>query len=220
MPKLQADEGRLTCIGGVVSLFAPHINVSSAGVQITDRQDTYLRLETVPGLSSDSRDTSMFRLSQGLSDHSSAYVVLFATDVDKSNTVIGAYFPIPSRTPHILFQLRPRFRILQWTKPRVPRVDLIRPEEEVSLGVFVANEGSSLSNNTPYWIGNTFSLSAGLRVDPKNETATLTNSVGGFYMEVPTVRGKGNSGKNWEVTIQKTRMNIFTVVGAGEKKIC
>ncbi|KAI0438938.1 hypothetical protein F4803DRAFT_554568 [Xylaria telfairii] len=219
MTKLHLDEMKITSIGGVVLLFAPHINADVASVQITSNQDTHLRLDTIPELSSDSRDTSMSRLSQGLSNHSSAYVVLFTTDTNTSNTTIGAYFPIASRTPHILFQLRPRFCILRWSKPHVPRVDLIRAEERVSLSEFVANKGSKLSDNTPYWIGNTLDLGAGLRVDPKNETTTLTNSVGGCYMEIPTTREKGNSEKSWNVTIQKARMNIFTVVGARDKKI-
>ncbi|KAI1755548.1 hypothetical protein F4782DRAFT_408779 [Xylaria castorea] len=218
MTKLQVNEVGLNSIGGIVSLFVPPIDVDNAGIQSFHQRDTRLTLEAASQVSSDLLDTSMSRLSQGISDHSSAYVVLFTTDAGTSNTVIGAFFPIPSKTTHILFQIQPRFRALRWAKSKVLRVDLIKVDAKASPGEFVANEGSVPSNNAPFWIGNPMELGAGLRVDPNKKTATLTNSVGGCYTEMPEISKKGNPGESWDVTIQQARMHIFTVAGAGDRK--
>ncbi|KAI0194468.1 hypothetical protein EV127DRAFT_422443 [Xylaria flabelliformis] len=218
MTKLQVNEMGLNSIGGIVSLFVPPIDVDSAGIPRFNQRDTRLTLETTTQVSPDSLDTSISRLSRGISDNSSAYVVIFTDDAGTSNIVIGAFFPIPSKTTHMLFQIQPRFRILRWEKTELSRVDLIKADAKASLSGFVGNEGSVPSNNAPYWIGNPLEQGAGLWVDPNKGTAKLINTVGGCYTEMPSVSGKGKTGENWDVTIQQARMRIFTVTGGGDKK--
>ncbi|KAI0468349.1 hypothetical protein F4859DRAFT_491319 [Xylaria cf. heliscus] len=219
MTQLQLGEVGLTSIiGGVVSLFAPHIDLDSADHQRTDKQDTRLTLEAVSQVSSDSQDTSMFHLSRCISDQSSAYVVLFTTGVDTSKTIIGAYLPIPSKATHILFQLQPKFRLLWWTKRKVSRADLIKADGKISLPEFAGNELPEPAKNTPYWIGNPLELGSGIRVDPEKETATLINTVGGCYTETLAVDEEGNPGTSWTVTAQQARMDIFTVAVTGHNE--
>ncbi|KAI1738409.1 hypothetical protein F4680DRAFT_426058 [Xylaria scruposa] len=213
MTKLQANELGLSNIGGIVSLFVPPIDVNSDRITSFNQRDTRLTLEAATQVSSDSLDMSMSRLNGGISDYSSAYVVIFTTDADTSNTVIGAFFPIPSGTTHMLFQIQPRFRILRWEKAEIPRVDLIKADAKASLSDITTNEVSGPTGNAPYWIGNSLEQGAGLRVDPNKETVTLTNTIGGCYTEKPSVGGKGNTGENWDVTIQQARMHIFTLAG-------
>ncbi|KAI0555030.1 hypothetical protein F4679DRAFT_525795 [Xylaria curta] len=218
MTKLQVNEIGLNNIGGIVSLFVPPIDINSAGITSFNQRDTRLTLETATQVSPDSLDMSMSRLNGGISDYSSAYVVLFTTDADTSNTVIGAFFPIPSGTTHMLFQIQPSFRILQWAKAEIPRAYLIKADAKASLSEVTENEVSGPTDNAPYWIGNPLEQGAGLRVDPSKEMVTLTNTVSGCYIEKPSVGRKGNTGENWDVTIQQARMYIFTVAGGVDKK--
>ncbi|KAI0862764.1 hypothetical protein F4860DRAFT_110842 [Xylaria cubensis] len=220
MTKPQVNEMGLNSIGGIVSLFVPPINDDSAGILSFNQRDTRLALEVTTQVSPGSLDTSMSRLSREISDHSFAYVVIFTDDADTSNTVIGAFFPIPSKTTHMLFQILPTFRVLQWEKTELSRVDLIKADAKASLSEFVANEGSVPSDNAPYWIGNPLEQGAGLWVDPNKGTAKLINTVGGCYTEMPSVGGKANTGENWNVTIQQARMYIFIVNGGGDKNGC
>ncbi|TRX89572.1 hypothetical protein FHL15_009481 [Xylaria flabelliformis] len=216
--KPQVNEMELNSIGGIVSLFVPPIDDDSAGILRFNQRDTRLTLEATTQVSPDSLDTSMSRLSRGISDDSSAYVVIFTDDASTSNTVIGAFFPIPSKTTHMIFQIQPRFRILRWEKTELSRLNLIKPDAKASLSEFAASEGSLSSNNAPYWIGNPLEQGAGLWVDPNKGTATLINTVGGCYTEMPSVGGTSNTGENWDVTIQQARMHIFTVRGSGDRK--
>ncbi|TGJ80427.1 hypothetical protein E0Z10_g8334 [Xylaria hypoxylon] len=208
--KLSVDEYELTIIGGAISLFAPPIIVGRAGRQRPYEQDTRLTLEAVQ-VSPDSQDMTILRLRQILFDNSAAHIVLFTAAADGKNpkTVIGAYLPIKLDVSHILFQLQPSFRLLRWSKRRMLPEDLINSEEKASSEEVVLKEDLEL----PYWIGAPLERGAGLRVDPRKKTATLTNSMGGCYVEVP-VGGKENSEKSWNITIQQARMDIFTASGA------
>ncbi|KAI0456657.1 hypothetical protein F5B21DRAFT_147321 [Xylaria acuta] len=140
----------------------------------------------------------MLRPARGLSDSSSAHVVLFTTGADITpKTIIGGYFPASSeKSAHILFQLRPTLRRLRWIKAKVWLVDLIKTEGKLPTDETVASEVS----NSPYWIGGPMGLNVGLRIDPEKRTATLAKGAGGCYTDVVLGR-KDSTGKSWEVMI-------------------
>ncbi|KAF2967832.1 hypothetical protein GQX73_g5761 [Xylaria multiplex] len=218
--KLTVDKAGLTSIGGAISLFAPHIIVDHAGRQRSDEQDTRLTLE-VAQISPDSRDTTLRRLRQSISDDSTAHIVLFTTtaDINTPKTIIGAYLPSPSttevtnahlpiklETPHIIFQLQPSFRLLQWAKRQMSRADLITSGGEVSADVIVPEGDSEL----PYRIGDPLGQGVGLRVDSRKRAVTFMKTVGTCYVEMP-VGGEDDFEDSWDVTVQNAHMNIFTL---------
>ncbi|KAI0533088.1 hypothetical protein GGR58DRAFT_517179 [Xylaria digitata] len=213
--KLSVDKARLTSIGGAISLFAPHITVDYAGRQRPDEQDTRVTLE-VAQISPDSQDMTRLRLCQSISDDSTAHVVLFtpAEDGNTPKTIIGAYLPIKLDTSHILFQLRPVFRLLQWTKCQMPRVDLITSEGEVSDNDIVLEEDVEL----PYRIGDPLGQGVGLQVDPRNTAVTLMKSVGACYVGVPG-GGEATPEKSSDVTVRNAQMNIFALPGTRDKEV-
>ncbi|KAI0967782.1 hypothetical protein F4678DRAFT_482811 [Xylaria arbuscula] len=220
--KSLTNEAEQACIGGAISLFAPHFIVDHAGRQRPDSQDTRLMLETVQ-VSPDSQDITMLRLSQNLSNNSTGHIVLFTTTVysDIPKTTIGAYLPVPSTdkvtsaylpiqldVSHVLFQLQPRFRLLRWVKPWIRLGDLLRSEWKVSSNKDVLEEDAEL----PYWVGAP-RRDIGLRVDPKERVATLTSSKNEDYLGVP-IHGAGNSEASWNVAVQNAQMDIFSLPGA------
>ncbi|KAI1879619.1 hypothetical protein JX265_002573 [Neoarthrinium moseri] len=64
---------------GAISLFAPCITIENGNRQIKYEQDTRITLEEVH-ISPGPEDMALSRLTQGLSHHSSAHVVLFTSD--------------------------------------------------------------------------------------------------------------------------------------------
>ncbi|KAJ9138370.1 hypothetical protein NKR23_g8493 [Pleurostoma richardsiae] len=210
----RASEAALGHITGAISLFVPHVEIED-GHQSVHKHDTLATLEEVQALSGP-QDMTIFRLARDLSDRHSGYVVLFTAEAVATTpkATIGAYFPGESRgtDAHILFQLQPRFRLLRWKRPNLPLSDLIRTEREnIRLGELVAN-GHPQPSDATYWIGDSAGQGAGIRIDHERKTVTLTSGDGQCYMD-------GQQGvRNWDVTIQSARMDIFKVVGAVDHK--
>lgn len=231
----QAPEATLTYINGAISLFAPQIKTGNDYHQRTAQLDERIALEKAQ-VSLDSQSTTIVRLVQAISHHLSAYVVLFSSDAVSTTpkAIIGAYFLGPlyvtsteaenekcetrNYTSHLLFQLWPRFCLLQWTNPDVPLTDLINTEgNKVSLAKIATSEDLE-SLNVPYWIGHPMGQCAGLRIDPEKKTATLAGSDEHWYIDV-SAEGNNGLSKNWEVTIQNARMDIFTVTGGVDQEL-
>ncbi len=195
------------------------------------KQDTRIALQRAQ-VSLDSQNTTVSRLVKGLSHNSSAYVVLFTGDATETTpeAVVGAYFPSPlhladaeaenkkretrGNTPYLLFQLQPTFHFLRWTEPDAPLVDLIKIDgNKLSLEEIASTEGSG-SLNVPYWIGDPTGQGTGLGIDPEKKAATVTSGSQEHYRDAKV----DGFGKNWEVTIQNTRMDIFTVTSVMDRK--
>ncbi|KAI0814009.1 hypothetical protein GGR55DRAFT_676147 [Xylaria sp. FL0064] len=224
--KLSVEEARLASIGGVVSLFAPHIPVDHAGRQRPDEQDSRLILVTEQVLAGP-QGLTMLRLSQSLSDDSTAHVVLFttATSCEAPKMILGAYLPAPNAinitginlpkrldASHILFQLQPTFRLLRWAGRGMPLADLVHLDGYVS-----PDEAARVGDSgLPYWIGAPEGQGAGLRVDPRKRAATLTNGEGGFYVEIPIGSNEYHE-KNGGVTVHNAQMHIFNLRDIGNK---
>ncbi|KAI0013671.1 hypothetical protein F4779DRAFT_347726 [Xylariaceae sp. FL0662B] len=229
-----APEAAPTYISAAISLFAPHFETEGGYRQTISKQDTRIALQQAQILPN-SQNTTIARLVKGLSHHSSAYVVLFTSDAigTAPEAAVGAYFPSPllvadaeaenrkretrGNTPHLLFQLQPTFRLLRWTKPDVPVVDLIKIDgNKLSLEEIASTEGLD-SLNVPYWIGDPTGQGTGLGIDPEKKTATLTGGGEERHRDMK-VGGKDGFGENWEVTIQNPRMDIFTVTSVVDRK--
>ncbi|KAH8899992.1 hypothetical protein GQ53DRAFT_206193 [Thozetella sp. PMI_491] len=223
-----------TAIAGAISLFAPHINTDFRYYQKTDQEDIRIAAETGK-ISPDPQDTTIHRLVQGLSNDASGYVLLFTGDGfgPHQKAAIGAYLPGSLHTAsieaggtrseargnasHLLFQLQPRFRLLQWTKPAPPLTDLIQSEgKKIALGEISTSEGSEPSV-VPYWVGDPSGQGTSLRIDPGKKTATLAGGDQRCYREVK-VGGNGGHEKSWEVVIQNTQMYIFMVASPADHK--
>lgn len=192
-----------------------------------------MKLQRGPSTTSDSHTTTITHLIRSLSYQSAAYVVLFS-DPDgittTLTTVIGVYFPGPvdvkedtfaevdtekklqSNTAHLIFQLKPSFRLLaSLDSPRIG--DLIRaPDSTRSLADIWMSKGSE-SLDLPYWIGNGTRENAGINVDPRRNMAMLVAS-DNSYRELGTVEGKEAS-EGWTVTVHNPRMDVYMVTNSG-----
>ncbi|OBT70954.1 hypothetical protein VF21_10226 [Pseudogymnoascus sp. 05NY08] len=223
----RAPETMPTHINGAISLFAPQFMTENRYHLRTVQQDSRLALKRAQS-SPDSHDTTIVRLVQALSRHPSACIVLFSSEAvgTTPKIVIGAYFPgslnvsitraenekreTQSNTSHLLFQLQPSFRLLRSGKPNISITDLIKTEGQgVSLADIATNEVIG-SPNLSYWIGDGTSQSEGLRIDPQKKTAMLASSDGQWYRDLMADENS-QSKKNWEVTAQNPRMDIFMV---------
>ncbi|KAI1274932.1 hypothetical protein F5Y07DRAFT_390319 [Xylaria sp. FL0933] len=224
--KLSVEEARLARIGGEISLFAPHIPVDHAGRQRPDEQDSRITLVTEQVLAGP-QDLTMLRLCQRLSDDSTAHVVLFttATGCEAPKMILGAYLPAPNAinvtginlprkldASHILFQLQPTFRLLRWARCETPLANLIHPYGDESFDEAAWGGDSGL----PYWIGAPQGQGAGLRVDPRKRTATLTNGEGGFHVKIP-IGSDGDHETKGGVTVHNAQMHIFDLPRIGNR---
>lgn len=224
---------------GAVLLFAPQLMTEHRYHQVTAQQDKRIERIAVEKAQvyPDSQDISIVRLVQAISRPSSGCIVLFTGDtaaIVSAAAVVGAYFPGPlhiastkeeeekcqtgTTTSHLLFQLQPTFRVLRWTKPGVSLMDLIKAEDDtVSLAEIAMREDSEILN-LPYRIGELRGQGGGLRIDPGEKTATLASGDGQWYKDVS---GKGDDGlgKNWEVTVKNSRMDVFTITGGVDQEL-
>jgi hypothetical protein len=139
--------------------------------------------------------------------HSSAHIT--STKEEEEKGLVG------TNNPHLLFQLRPEFHLLRWTKPGVSTKDLIKAEvDTVSSLAEIATREDSETLSVPYRIGKPSGQGGGggLSIDPRKKTATLESGDGQCYIDVG---GQGYHGlsRSWEVTINNSRMDVFTVTG-------
>ena len=176
------------------------------------------------------------QLQDHLSSVASPHLVLCSNDPNSpQHTVLGAYFPGPlwrssslgfERKPavatssHLLLQLLPHFRILQWTGRRMPLADLLVPAGSSP------DERTTTDKNLPlqpYLIGAPGPEGTHLRIDPETQIATLTHRVspdntGLRYQPIigpePGDQGEGE----WMATVEGARIDIFCVTGPAESE--
>ncbi|KAI1878205.1 uncharacterized protein JN550_000387 [Neoarthrinium moseri] len=219
---------------GATSLFAPCITIENGNRQIKYEQDTRITLEEVH-ISPGPEDMALSRLTQCLSHHSSAHVVLFTSDASAATLriVIGAYIPddphkggaemadkkceFRDDTSLVLFQLQPRFRLLQRANSGIHLSQLIRTGEiKVAVEESVTTTDPELLN-TPYWIGNPSGQGTGLRIDPRKNTATLI--CGDERCDMELKKGVNTEPANHgDITIQNARMFIFMVAPVVDRR--
>ncbi|KAI0514698.1 hypothetical protein F5B22DRAFT_656656 [Xylaria bambusicola] len=213
--KLPVRGIELPHITGIISFFAPHIDLDNVGRQRSNVQNTQITLNPLTSGTSGSLDATILHQSQALSNSVSAHVVLFTTAVDVGvgtlKTIIGGYFP--TEGAHVLFQLQPSFRLLHSTKRNVSLADLVKTESKLSDQTVGSEESSSL-----YWIGDPIAPGAGIRVDPKQRTARLARETGDCYTDVQVSSGEDSGGMSGDLTIHDARMDLFVVAGTGIDK--
>lgn len=145
-----------------------------------------------------------------------------------STAVVGAYFPraihitstkeeeekgrVGTNNPHLLFQLQPKFCLLPWTKLGVTIKDLIKAEDDTVSLTEIATGEDLETHNLPYQIGGPSGDGGGLRIDPGKKMATLGSGDGTCYEDMGEEGCDGFS-KNWDVTINNSRMAVFTITG-------
>ncbi|KAK5630168.1 hypothetical protein RRF57_005883 [Xylaria bambusicola] len=211
--RLPVSDIEMARITGVISLFAPYIELDSAGRQRSNMRKTQITLRPCHSTASGSLDATILHQSRTLSNSASAHVVLFTTSADTTpKTIIGGYFPTSTeRGAHVLFQLRPVFCLLRSTKPKMSLADLVKTEGKLPSAQI---KGSELSSS-PCWISDRMAPGAGIRIDPEKRTVTLARGTGGCYTDVQFPNEEGSAGEDGGLTIQDARMDVFVVVGAG-----
>jgi len=96
--------------------------------------------------------------------------------------------------------------------------DLIKAEgNTVSLAEIAMREDLE-TLNLPYRIGEPRGQGGGLSIDPGKKMATLARGDGQWYKDVGGEGGDG-LGKNWEVTIKNSRMDVFTITGGVDQEL-
>lgn len=192
-------------------------------------------------------DLTVTSLVKALTHDSRPYVVLITgeQDAEMSAAVIGAYFPGPlwlhdSNTgnkreykagrSHLLFQLEPKLRILRWTVPEVPLLDIIisehdRDDESASLLDTIPEVSDEMNpgSSEAYKIGGPEKGDTGLCIDPETRMATLSNRLGStgskggmawyedLYSKGDEQCGGNNAEQTWEVKTKISRLEIFSV---------
>ncbi|KAL3418043.1 hypothetical protein PVAG01_11052 [Phlyctema vagabunda] len=198
------DKSRPTSVNcsGAISLFAPQIKMESHYHERGFEQDERFVLQLQAAGSEDIGD----RLAQALLNDSAFVVLIRGDDPAGSRRVIfGAYFPSTkggeksrSDTSHLLFQLQPEFRLLEWMKTGVSPAELIQINGHiVSLGRAVTPSPDSMGEH-----------SAGLQIDASNNVATLTSGDGKWYKDI---NGKGCNNLSCEATAKKNSVDIYRV---------
>lgn len=154
---------------------------------------------------------------------------------------MGAYFPRPlsnaeaekrelePSTPHFLFQLRPKFRLLRWKGPHLPLTNIINTEDDAPLlGAVAARDEPPLESKKTYKIGDPERRGAGLCIDPETKSATLTSNItdtdSGKVVGYKPVYMTGNSNditadSNWEVAVKIDYFEIFRVKGGTDAHV-
>nr|POE60982.1 lysm domain-containing protein [Quercus suber] len=206
-----------------ISLFVPRD--LGPGLSQTKSGDTRFVLEPPTPRSQEGDVMSLTYLMDRLAPDARPHLVLGSNDTSSpSNTILGAYFPGPlwlqssqgsERQPvkanaaHLLFQVLPRFRILQWTGPRIPMMHLFCADETLDHKSSVIN---AATYSGPYTIGRKGVEGTGLCIDPESRTITLTcrtsSGTGDWYEQL----GAGTTEEarqSWTATVEHGRLDIY-----------
>ena len=236
--------------------------ISQHDSQKSHNSPVFERLDT-PSSQVLSDDMSLSRLVKALSrdssrpDHPAKYNILIVTGNTSmpipTPVVIGAVFPdMPwatntdntkekkwegsskLTTSHILFQLRPKFRLLPWTGLHMPpSTDFIRLDHETTASgkdikwlKDIATD-SKISQKS-YWIGSPEGTKPGLHIDPDTRVAILRTFVtpsesgdGGRYGELGVERDvDGDAGLEEEFHFTASQIAVFKVESGTHANVC
>ena len=236
--------------------------ISQHDSQKSHNSPVFERLDT-PSSQVLSDDMSLSRLVKALSrdssrpDHPAKYNILIVTGNTSmpipTPVVIGAVFPdMPwatntdntkekkwegsskLTTSHILFQLRPKFRLLRWTGLHMPpSTDFIRLDHETTASgkdikwlKDIATD-SKISQKS-YWIGSPEGTKPGLHIDPDTRVAILRTFVtpsesgdGGRYGELGVERDvDGDAGLEEEFHFTASQIAVFKVKSGTHANVC
>lgn len=238
-PPMTADDQAPSQIPGAIpnhilaaiSLFIPQPKISSHSQPTT--QDMRISLEDSFPPSQRSYDPTVTRLVQSLVQDPHPHLILLTSNATATTplTVIGAYFPRPlsnakgekrepkTSTPHLLFQLRPNFRLLRWNGPHMLLTQIINTEDDAPLlRAVAASDEPPLESTKAYRIGDPERKGAGLCIDPETKSATLTSNItdtdSGKVVGYKPVYMTGNDNditaySNWEVAVKIDHFEIF-----------
>lgn len=227
--------------------------ISQHDSQKSRNSPVFERLDT-PSSQALSDDLSLSRLVKALSrdssrpDHPAQYNILIVTGDTSmpipTPVVIGAIFPDmpwatnPNNTEekklegtsklttsHILFQLRPKFRLLRWTGLHMPpSTDFIRLDDETTADVKNIKSLKDIATDSKisqisYWIGSPEGTKTGLHIDPDTRVAILrtfvtpsNNGDGGRYEELGVERDvDGDAGLEEEFHFTASQIAVFKV---------
>lgn len=230
-------EGIPNFILSAVSLFIPGPEFFGHSHMRTT-QDMRIALEKLVESSDESGNLTVARLVKSLTQDLHPYLLVITSNeksTSKPGTIIGAYFPGPlwfkcnedtgdapkfgTGTSHLLFQLTPQFRLLRWTRPRVPLTDIIKMDDDEvpSLDAIVGCDGIFPTLSMTYRIGSSDGKGSSLRISPETGSAVLKiNPTDINYNDVACFKDayRDNSGGHeWETTVNHAQLEIFTVAG-------
>ena len=205
---------------GAISLFSPY--------HAPQKDDRRIALEELARPLQNPQDLTVTRLVKAIAREPHPYLMLVTgpDSITAQKTVLGAIFPGPlwleandgrksekkTGTAHLLFQLEPQFRLLQWTDPRTPLTKVINPEDRTMSLETIAASSSDCSSS--YWIGDKEGKGSGLCISPAQHSATLTSKSGlSDGKPVGYCSMSTNSDSNWEVAIKPAELHVLRVSG-------
>ena len=226
--------------------------ISQHDSQESHNSPVFERLDT-PSSQVLSDDLSLSRLVKALSrdssrpDHPAQYNILIVTGNTSmpipTPVVTGVIFPdmpwatnpdnteetkwegTSKLTTHILFQLRPEFRLLRWTGLHMPpSTDFIRLDDKTTANGKNIKSLKDIATDSKisqksYWIGSPQGTKTGLHIDPDTRVAILRTFVtpsksgdGGRYEELGVERDvDGDAGLEEEFHFTASQIAVFKV---------
>ena len=246
-PPMNADDEAPSQIPGAVpshvlaaiSLFIPQPKISA--LSQPTKQDMRLSLKNISPPTQGSYGLTVTRLVQCLTQDAQPHLILLTSTATANTTltIMGAYFPSPSfniegqkreitpKNPHLLFQLRPQFRILRWNGPHKSLTNIINTEDNAALSGAMAASDSPTSTK-PFRIGDPERKGAALCVDLETKSATLASTIAttdiaervGFQpVYLNGNDGEIADGSNWEVAVKIDQFELFRVNGGMDAKV-